>query len=307
MTNLRREIGSLTALFAFEAAGRLDSFTLAAAELGVTQAAVSKQISALEHELDTSLFRRMHRSVQLTEKGQELYQAVHDGLSGVVAAMQTLRIGTQPRPLTIAATMSMSHFWLLPRLPSFKKQHPDIAVRIVSQDEFLDLRSGTADMIIRFGDGSWPDGEDRMLFRGEICAMASPGFLASHGSIDTVEAILSCPLISYDTLDWSWEISTWTQWKKVGGVAGKLPAPALSFSRYIDAIQAASADQGVVLAWRSLTGGIEEKGQLLRLPGPPLVPRGAFYLVSTDKAEEQPECRAFRDWLVDQASAMPQP
>jgi len=302
MHSLRHETGSLSALFAFEAAGRLGSFTRAARELGVTQAAVSKQIAALEADLGLALFRRLHREVGLTDAGGDLFRIVTDALGSIGATMRSMRAAAYRRVVTVAATMTMSHFWLLPHLPSFRSLHAQVGIRILSQDEPLDLRGGAADIAIRFGDGSWRDGRVVPLFKGVIYAMASPAFLAGRGEVRSIDDVLGCPLIVYDTPDATW--SSWGDWMRAAGQKGRLPAPELSFTRYMDALQAAATDQGIVLVWGGLTGGIEERGALVRLPGPVLEPPGDFYLVVSSGAEREPGCMLVSAWLTEEGERL---
>jgi len=296
----RQEITSLSALFALEAAGRLCSFTLAAKELGVTQAAVSKQIAMLEADLGTVLFLRRHREVQLTEKGRELFGVTTKALSAIGSAMQHMRGANRTRPVTIAATMTNSHFWLLPRLPAFRQLHPQVAIRILSQEEPVDLKDGTIDMAIRFGDGDWNDGSVTPLFEGVVYAMASPGFLAARPELKTVDDVLRCPLIAYDAPDATWV--SWSDWLKGTQVTSRPPTPALSCTRYIDAVQAACADQGIVLVWGGVTGGVEERGALVRVPGPQIAPDGAFCLVAPKTGLRSPEAMLFSNWLLGEAA-----
>jgi DNA-binding transcriptional LysR family regulator len=300
----RQEITSLSALFALEAAGRLSSFTLAARELGVTQAAVSKQIAMLEADLRTVLFFRKHREVQLTEKGLELFRVTTKALSAIGSTMKDIRGTSRVRPVTIAATMTNSHFWLLPRLPEFRKRHPDVAIRILSQEEPVDLKDGAIDMAIRFGDGNWNDGAVTSLFEGVVYAMASPGFLAARPELTAVEDVLRCPLIAYDAPDPTWV--SWSDWLAGTDMQVRLPTPALSCTRYIDAVQAACADQGIVLVWGGVTGGVEERGALVRVPGPQITPEGAFCLVLPKGGLRSSDATLFSEWLLGEAEVQRQ-
>lgn len=297
----RRHIKSLSALFAFEAAGRHRNFTTAARELGVTQAAVSKQIALLEEDLGRALFERLHREVRLTQAGRELFDVASSTLGTLSDTLARLRLADRSRPVTIGATLAMSHFWLLPRLPAFRTAHPDLQIRVVSQDEPLRMDDGSLDMVIRFGDGKWDDGASFRLFKSEIVPMASPGFLATRGSMTSVEDVLASPLIEYDAPDETW--TDWNDWLSAAGKPIRAIKASLSFSRYADAIQAAAVDQGVILVWSGLTGGIEERGGLVRLPGPVLAPRGDFYLVVADPHGSQADEKSLITWLVQEAKA----
>lgn len=297
--NLRHEIGSLGALFAFEAAGRLGSFTRAANELGVSQAAVSKQVANLEADLGQHLFHRLHREVRLTRAGVELFGVTTEALASISRSMRSLRRPEDVRPVTIAATMATSHLWLMPLLTSFKSSHPDVAIRLLSDDATVDLRNGAADLAVRFGGGEWGDGRATLLFSGVVYPMASPSLLAARRGIEDVDDLPNWPWIAYDTPDRSWV--SWADWLKAAGCKTPPVAPTISCTRYLDAIRAACTGQGVVLVWGGLTGGIEENGRLVRLPGPAYSPRGDFYLVQAIQAEANPGCVLLSAWLQTDA------
>lgn len=303
MESLRKQIGTLSALFAFEAAGRLGSFTRAACELGVTQAAVSKQIAQLEILLGRTLFLRLHRRVQMTDAGIDLFKATSGALSGIAATMRQLRVASVERPVTIAATTTMSHYWLLPRIPALKELHSNLSLRIVSQDEPLDLRDEDVDMVIRYGT-AWDDGLSTLLFEGAVYAMASPSFLAARPELSDVDSMLASPLIAYDSRDSSWV--SWGDWLRAAKICRRAPVPTLSFTRYMDAILAAGADQGVVLVWDGLTGGLAERGALVRVPGPTVKTDGDFFVVSRDGGEEQSNIRLVARWLIEEGQKQAQ-
>ena len=295
----RHEIGSLGALFAFEAAGRLGSFTRAADELGVSQAAVSKQVANLEASLGQLLFQRLHREVRLTRAGTDLFRVTTEALASISQSMRSLRRNEAVRPITIAASMATSHLWLMPLLTSFKRSHPGLPIRLLSEDSAVDLRTGAADIAIRFGDGGWQDGRATYLFNGVVYPMASPSLVEARESVEKVEDLLDWPWIAYDNPDRSWV--SWSDWLRAAGCKGAPAAPTLSCTRYLDALQAACAGQGVVLVWGGLTGGIEERGRLVRLPGPAFFPPGDFYLIEAPQAEAKPGCALLSAWLRREA------
>lgn len=295
----RREIGSLGALFAFEAAGRLGSFTRAAAELGVSQAAVSKQVANLEETLGRPLFQRLHREVRLTRTGLDLFQVTTAALASISQSMRSLRRTEAVQPVTIAASMATSHLWLMPLLTSFKQSHPGLPIRLISEDGAVDLRTSATDIAIRFGDGEWPDGSATLLFGGVVYPMASPSLIEAHDRLEKVEDLVDLPWIDYDAQDRSWV--SWSDWWRAAGGNLSLAAPTLSCTRYLDALQAACAGQGVVLVWGGLTGGIEERGQLVRLPGPAFFPQGGFYIVQAPQAQDKPGGALLSAWLMREA------
>ena len=160
MSDFRRHLPPLGALVIFEAAARRMSFTRAAEEIGITQAAVSRQIQSLERSLGFPLFRRKHRGIELTERGRMLSRTMSDALGRISETVETITDRNQSAELVIAATVAFSHFWLLPKISGFRRAHPDIRLKIVAQDGWVDLmqdeatwRSATATAT---GPTQWP-------------------------------------------------------------------------------------------------------------------------------------------------------
>src|SRR5262249_38643406 len=145
MVPFRRALPSVNALVTFEAAARLKSFTAAARELGVTQAAVSRQIRLLEDDIGVALFQRGHRRVEPTPAAGVLGTTLSNCFQTIYDTMAVIRQPREAEALTVGATVAFSHFWLLPRLSAFRERHPDLPIRIISQDAAIDLASGEMD------------------------------------------------------------------------------------------------------------------------------------------------------------------
>ena len=216
MGSLRRSVPSLGTLAVFEAAARLGGFTRAADELGVTQAAVSRQIRALEEELNTPLFLRGHRKIQLTAAGRVLAEAVGTSFERIADAVEVVRHPTRPEILTVSTTLAFSHFWLLPRLPSFRNEHPALELRVISQDAPIDLRDGEIDVILRFGRAPFRDGEVVASFPESAYPVASPDFAARLGDDFRVERLAELPIIEIDPVEPAW--MTWRRWFDLAGL-----------------------------------------------------------------------------------------
>ncbi|WP_068298463.1 LysR family transcriptional regulator [Pararhodobacter sp. CCB-MM2] len=290
MASLRSEIGPLSPLFALEAAGRLGSFTRAAQELGVTQAAVSKQIVALEERLGQPLFHRRPRHVELTEAGRELFATTALALGSIARAMREAQ--HRPfAPITVALSVRLSHLWLMPRLQDFAARHPDIPIRIIAQDSPEGVAG--ADFTVMFKGPTAELGPDwSPLFAADIRAMATAGFLARH-PMQTAADVLRAPLIQYDAPDQSW--LTWRDWARAAGLSTGDLRPSLSVNRYEDAVAAALGGQGTLLAWCSGDRPLIAEGTLVPLPGPVLQAPGAFYL---RQVGHQPGTAEVRDWIT---------
>ena len=297
MKSLKRRLPPMTALTAFEAAARLGSFTRAAEELGVTQAAVSRQIHALEDDFGFPLFNRLHRKVSLTAQGRSLAAATSNAFNMIAEASSELRQETGGDDLTIAATVAFSHFWLLPRISDFSRRHPETTLRIVSQDAMPSLDQGEVDVAIRFGDGLWSGGRAEKLFEDHVFPVCSPEFA------DTVDADISPadlirqPLISNEADDPMW--IGWNAWLSTFGVSntGKLKGMRCSF--YTEAIYAALNGQGISLGWDRLVSDLLEQKRLVRLGHASVVPSGAYYVVVPTHRKQSRALQQFMEWLLE--------
>src|SRR5262249_48069888 len=146
MNNLHDRLPRLLGLAVFEAAARHMSFTQAAKELRVTQAAVSQQVRALEKEIGTALFLRNHRTLTLTREGDRLNRAVSMGLEHIADTVDEIRGVTLNPSIAIGVTFAVATFWLVPRLERFRSLHPNIGVHIVASDRGFDKIADQVDV-----------------------------------------------------------------------------------------------------------------------------------------------------------------
>ncbi|WP_245571330.1 LysR substrate-binding domain-containing protein [Neorhizobium alkalisoli] len=285
----------MTALTAFEAAARLGSFTKAADELGVTQAAVSRQIHLLEEQFGFPLFVRLHRKIKLTEKAKTLASAAQDAFDLLAASVAEISKGDHDAELTISATVAFSHFWLLPRISEFSSQHPEISLRIITQDNMPNIESGDLDVAIRFGNGMWPDGQAELLFEDEIFPICSPKFAANAGSITSPRDLLGYPLISNMVDDPTW--TGWSEWLAAFSVELPKKQPGLRCSFYTDAIYSALNGQGIALGWRHLVEDLLVQGRLVKLTDATVKTRNAYFSVIPKRRRQSEAAQLFLNWL----------
>ncbi|MCB1394933.1 MAG: LysR family transcriptional regulator [Rhodobacter sp.] len=290
MAGFRRSVSSLGALATFEAAARLKGFTRAAEELGVTQAAVSRQIKLLEADLNTPLFLRGHRKVELTPAGAMLARTLTDAFDQVAEALDMLRRPQQQKTVTVGATLAFTHFWLLPRLPAFRAAYPDVQLRLVSQDSGFDIRRDTIDVLIHFG---------KPPFDGARCLAALPERVfpvCAPALADEGKPLTALPLIGCEWIDPSW--LSWKKWAHLAGLPPLSQPSALRFSQYSDAIYSAMAGEGVALGWQALVGPMLEDGRLVRLGAAEVVPEEANLLLVPVSRTPSRAARDFIEWLV---------
>jgi len=261
--SLKKHLPSFNALIAFEAAVRLQSFTAAARELNVTQAAISRQIKVLETDFGMSLFQRVQRSVVPTDESRILAEALRQTFDTLGETIDSIRRPKDAMILTIGATFSEIQLWLLRRLPEFRAAHPGLGIRIVSRDDPPDPRHETADVAIYFGDPAVCGAQKIKCFesvRDRVFPVCSPGFLERLELGDHEPDLTRLPLIGNDVPH-----ATWPEWFSQAGLEHQAPQVALSFSHYADGVLAAIDGQGVALGWGMVLEDCLKSGKLVPL------------------------------------------
>lgn len=295
MPGFLHRLPRLTGLMMFEAAARHLSFTTAARELKVTQAAVSQQVRALETELGVPLFVRHHRGLELTAEGARLYRSVAMGFECIANAVEDVRVIGRPT-IRIGVTSAIARFWLVPRLPAFRARHPEIDVHIVASDLGFHAVADRADTGIAFGRGSWPGFRSAFLREGDAFPVCSPAYLLSRPPLLDVEQLLEEVLLVLD--DNRVTLIDWSLWFASHGVRNT-NRRRIRFNSLPLLLQAACEGQGIALGWSLLTDDLLARGVLLRPVNAFLRTPGAYYLVVADK-QSRPEILAFQDWLLRQ-------
>jgi LysR family glycine cleavage system transcriptional activator len=288
----------LSAIRAFEAAARHGSFTKAAEELGMTQAAVSYQVKLLEDRVGTALFLRQPRRVVLSEAGKRLAPAVGEAFQRLSAAFTSLR-ETDENVLSISAVNTFCTNWLVPRLGTFQMAHPNIAVRLEASHRVVDFTVEEFDVAIRSGKGDWPGIKAHQLFPVDLTAVASPEFLKRVGPITRAEDLLSLPLL--DCTD-----DCWQRWFAQAGLANLPPlkGPILQMQTQQMIGSAAMAGQGVALVTPALFDADLAAGRLVQIL--PIVVSHydvKYWLVYPEERQRSAKIRAFRDWLLTEVAS----
>ncbi len=285
---------SLNGLRAFEAAARHLSFTDAAAELNVTQTAISHQIRRLEEELGVRLFVRQNRALALTAEAR-------DYLPGIRAAFNDLRLATDrllrkdnEHVLTVSTLASFAAKWLLPRLSSFQEQHPDIDVRITTSTALVDFRNGDVDAAIRYGRGHWPGLRADWLMSDELFPVCSPALLKGDRPLKCPQDLAQHTLLhtsgGYD--------DDWRLWLTAAGLPTDISEQrGLTFDLIFMTVQAAIDGIGVAMGRTTYVEGDITKGRLV-VPFRIALPVDAgFYLVSPEARADTRKLAAFRRWF----------
>ncbi|HET7606444.1 MAG TPA: LysR substrate-binding domain-containing protein [Sphingomicrobium sp.] len=310
-----RRLPPLAAIRAFEAAARTENFTAAAAELGMTQAAVSYQVKSLEERMGAPLFVREKGRVRLTPLGARLLPSLSSAFDTIETAFATHREEDESL-LTITTTHTFANTWLAWRLGAFQIDHPELAVRMSASNEVVDLRSGDADVAIRAGRGDWEGLDHHELFKSSFTPMASPACVAAAGrklgrKVEPQDLLHENRINPSD--DW------WLQWFADSGVAtddGIFRRPGVRLDSQADEGHAAMAGQGFALLTPLLWKGDVAAGRLT-VPFPDRVStRGwAYWLIYPSERRMVPKVKRFREWLLaemqraleDPAGGWPQP
>jgi LysR family glycine cleavage system transcriptional activator len=285
----------LAAIRVFEAAARLLSFTRAAAELGMTQAAVSYQIKLLEERVGTPLFLRRPREVVLTETGQRLAPEITRAFD--ILRTSFAELGRGEGGVLIVNTMhTFAAQWLAPRLGIFQLRHPDIGVRLETAQRLVDFAREEVDVVIRAGKGQWPGLIATKLLDVRFTPMLSPGLAASIGGIREPADILKLPLLDSDD---PW----WLRWLDAYGLPHDVlrhqKAPTMNAQTF-DAI-AAMAGQGVALLTPEYFQRELAEGRLIQ-PFERVIDEGTgYWLAYPENRRNVPKIKAFRDWIVEEA------
>lgn len=275
----------LNALRAFEASARHLSFTRAAAELYVTQAAISHQVKGLEARLGVRLFSRRARGLVLTDEGQSLLPVLTDAFDRVGRAMQRFDAGVVREVLSIGVVGTFAVRWLLPRLAQFREANPLVEVRLQTHNNKVDLAAEGLDVAIRFGDGAWHGVQAEEILRAPLTPLCTP-WLADR--LDGPRALASVPLLR------SYRREEWPAWFAAAGVeAPRVSGPV--FDSLSLMVQAAIDGAGVALAPPVMFGRELHARQLVQ-PFATAVDAGSYWLTWLKSAPLSPAATAFRAW-----------
>lgn len=284
----------LATIRVFEAAARLLSFTKAAEELGMTQAAVSYQIKILEERIGGPLFIRKARQVELTEAGQRFSPRVTDIFRQLSEAYLSVQ-GGAGNQLNITTTQTFAAGWLSRRLGSFQVANPELAVRVDSSNRLVDFAREDMDVGIRVGSGKYPGLVSHYLFDGDFSPMLSPKLAESIGGVSKPEDLLKLPLLGSDDY---W----WVKWFTAAGVPynSKHARPGTNFGAQSYEANAAIAGQGVALLTRHLYRGEIAEGRLVQPFDTVGTDDDGYWLVYAESRRNLPKIKAFRDWLLEE-------
>jgi LysR family transcriptional regulator, glycine cleavage system transcriptional activator len=299
MAILRGRLPPANSLVTFEAAARHLNFTRAAAELTVTQAAVSRQVQLLEDNLGVALFERRPRGLALTPAGQRLHAAVTMGLGHIATTAADLRRVRRTGELTVSTSVTFANYWLMSRVAKFRAAHPDVQLRLVASAPVRDLTASGIDLAVRYGHGRWAGAESAHLLDNHVFPVCAPAYMARRRPLQSVTDLLEETLLHLVEYDRNWV--SWEAWLEAMGVTAPPRGSSLEFDNYLVLTQAVLDGQGIALGGGRLAEDFLARGVLIRPIEATLRSEQSFYLLIPSDQPLTPQAKAFRDWILVEA------
>lgn len=283
----------LNALRAFEASARHLSFTRAAIELCVTQAAVSHQVKSLEAQLNVTLFKRLPRGLMLTSEGETLLLVLRDAFDRIALTLGQFEGGHYREVLTVGAVGTFAVGWLLPRLADFHSRFPFIDLRLSTHNNRVDVAAEGLDYAIRFGAGAWHGTDACPLLEAPLTVLCVPQIAEQlHSPADVLK----------HTLLRSYRVDEWNLWFQAAGLPFDTRVPrSIVFDSSLAMMEAALQGSGVALA-PALMFSRQLESDVFRQPFQVGITTGSYWLTRLQSRNETPAMLAFKGWLQTSAA-----
>ena len=291
---MARKLPPLNSLRAFEAAARHLSFTRAADELFVTQAAISHQVKGLEEYLGHKLFKRLPRNLMLTVQGAALMPVLADAFDDMANAVVSLKQEKAGSLLNVRLAPSFAAKWLSPRLKEFWKLYPEIDLCLYHAHHAVDFEREDIDLAVTYGRGDWKGVESTPIITLDFFPVANPTWLANNGPITQPEQLLNVTLL-HDA-----EPYCWNEWLRQAGVKGINNKRGTTIDDTNVLIQAAIDGQGVALGSTPFVEDHLASGRLVKVFDQVLITDYAYYVVCPKTHLQRPDVRALKEWLLAQ-------
>ena len=300
MNRLGKSLPPLASLLPFEAAARLESFTKAAEELHLTQAAVSRQIRALEDDLSMQLFERRNRAVHLTEAGREFARVVGGALESIAAQAGHLRAENRTGEVVFLSQLCEAFYWVMPRLSEFHQRHPEIEVRVAASTRPLTEASDHFDVALQTSNRA--SGSHPLVFTvpDEVFPLCSPAYLAGRKPPLDLADLSGHHLLHHKAYPQDW--IEWDGWLERLGLSLRVGHRGSVYDSYPVMIQAAVEGHGITLGWRSTMERLLETGALVRPFDESVILLGGLSVYRRQGARPRPETEALIAWLKSELS-----
>lgn len=285
----------LTALRTFEVAARRLSFKDAADELCVSPTTVSNQIRQLEADWNCKLFIRKTRAVVLTDEGRSLSQVMTRAFDEIRAEVE-VHMNPARKSVTLAVGPIFGSRWLVPRLASFRKKHPQIDLVLHESPRITDAAMMTSHLAVDWGTGDWSGLNSRKLFDITYSPVVRADVIESRGGLTEPADLVRFPLIHQR------DKSEWSAWFKLAGVADFVPVAETTIRDSNLVLQAALDGQGVSLGVFPFVEKDVESGALVKPFEIDLIPERSFYLLSRPSSPRTREVSVVQNWLLDEAA-----
>jgi LysR family transcriptional regulator, glycine cleavage system transcriptional activator len=288
----------LNALKAFDAAARHLSVKMAAEELCVTPGAVSQMLKSLESHLGVKLFERVTRGIYLTDSGRDYLPPIRNALRQIAEASRRIAApASATGVLTVSVTPFFAAAWLVPKMKSFQDAHPDIDLQVIASGTLADFAREGIDVSVRHGLGRYAGLRSDRVAAVEMVAVAAPSLLAGRG----------LPAAPADLVDWpkvhDAERKAWAAWYAANSVKDDKPPRGPSFNDTGLLLKAIQAGHGAGLLPAGMIASQLADGTLVQLLEARQIEAFAYYLVCPEGTQDQPKIAAFREWMLQSASA----
>lgn len=290
----RRYLPSVPSLLALEAVDRLGTASAAAAELALTQGAISRQLQVMEAQMGVTLFQRDGKRLRLTDPARAYVVQVRAALQGLAQASLALRANPTGGALNLAILPAFGMHWLAPRLARFAAAHPEVTVNLSTRLRPFDFAAEGFDAAIHYGRQDWPGVDYLPLMQEQVIAVAAPGFLPQP--LGAAKAILHHPLLMIEGRS-----GDWGRWLAAQGVPGQRPT-GMVFDQFATVTQAAIHGLGLALLPLFLIGADLAADRLQPIWGGPVPALGSYALV-WPKGPMRPPLASFRDWIAGEVAS----
>ncbi len=310
MNSLGKSLPPLSSLLPFEAAARLESFSRAADELHITQAAVSRQIRGLEEDLGVALFDRRNRAVFLTAEGRQLALVVNGALNQISSVAASLRGTARRHQVVLLCQLCEAFYWLMPRLSRFHQRHPDIEIHVVTTTQPLTEYGGHFDVALQSTGRA--SGLNQLLFMAsdEVFPVCSPDYLKKQKQALKVTDLVHHTLLHHQATPP--HLMEWDSWLAEFGIALDSRTKSRHFDSYPMMLQAAVEGHGIAVGWARTAGRLVESGELTKPCAESVVLPHAISVFKRPDITERRETNALIEWLrvelleaLDQAHECP--
>ena len=287
---------SLNFLHTFESVARHLSFTNAAKELFVTQAAVSHQIKALEDYLGVKLFHREKRKVFLSEEGQKLLPSVVSGLQGIADSLENIRNYDAEDTIVVGVGSSFSANWLVHRLGAFYQKYPEVNLHLKISNNDPDFVADGTDLAVVWGKGDWQGLMCEQLMVVEFTPVCSPELLNKTHPLKTPDDLIHYPLLD----DPDYEV--WQEWFEEAGIQERKYERRTGIRDSNVLINSTLDGHGIALCAVGIVQEYLDSGRLVRPFDLSITGGGFYFLVYPEKALRKPLVRLFKDWLISEVT-----